>query len=61
MTSYILTDLIAKYGERTFFDGELIGAYFTVAHLESLINEIRLADAKDSLKELNKYLESNND
>lgn len=55
MNSYNLTDLIAKYGERTFFDGELLGAYFTVAHLESLVNEIRLADAKDVINKTEYY------
>ena len=55
MTDINIEQLIKKYGERTFFDGELIGAYFTVAHLESLVNEIRIADAKDVINKTEYY------
>lgn len=60
MSNYNLTDLIAKWGEQTFFDGELVGAYFTVSHLESLVNAVRLADAKDNLEKLNQHLDAQN-
>ncbi len=36
----MIEQLIDKHnGERTFFDGELVGAYFTVKNLERLCNE----------------------
>jgi hypothetical protein len=35
-----ILELIEKHkGERTFFDGELVGAFFTIGHLERLVNE----------------------
>lgn len=35
-----IAELIEKHkGERTFYDGELIGAYITVQNLENLCNE----------------------
>lgn len=33
-------ELIEKHkGERAFFDGELVGAFFTIGHLENLIDQ----------------------
>ena len=36
-----IKDIIKKYnGERTFFDNELLGVFFTTANLEKLIDEL---------------------
>lgn len=46
----MIEQLIEKHnGERTFFDGELVGAYFTVKNLENLCNEY----SSQKLKQLN--------
>lgn len=42
MTINIKELIESNKGERTFFDGELLGAYFTVANLEKLCEEYRL-------------------
>lgn len=48
----MIEELIEKHkGERTFFDGELLGAYFTVSNLEKLCKDVieRCAKVCDDL------------
>ena len=51
-----IEQLIEKHkGERTYFDHELIGAYFTVQNLENLINDVTQSKDVEPILEFNHH------
>ena len=51
------TELAKNMGEATYFEGELLGFYFTVKHLEDFLNNSIVKIKLDELKEGKSWVE----